>query len=384
MNAPEILIIGSGVTGASIAYHLSVKGLKKILVIDSGEKPGEGSTSKATGGFRAQFGSEINIKLSLLSRDKLLNFEKEHGLSSGYDPKGYLFIASSEDEFENLKKANSLQHLCGLTEAEILDPAKIVEINPYVNQESIYGGSFCHSDGFIKPMNILRAYISSAEKLGVKFMWNKKVTEIIRGNGKITEVRTSDGEVIRADLFINSCGAWAGELATLAGLKLHVIPRKRQVAFVNDRNLLPEDLPMTVWIKDGFHFRIRDNYPLLLLPEDSADDSSTEVEEKWLMKVESIASERIMTDKKMIADREKSWSGLYEMSPDEHAVLGLIDGTDNFYVASGSSGHGVMHSPAIGLLMSEIITGSKTTIEISSLNPSRFKNKKLIESVKFF
>lgn len=384
MNKADIVIIGGGVTGASIAYHLSLQKAGKILVLDSAIKPGGGSTSKATGGFRVQFGSEINIKLSILSREKLLSFKQEHGIDPQYDPKGYLFIALSEDEMEKLKKANSLQRSFGVNGAEILEPKQVTEINPFVNKENIYGGSFCASDGFINPVNMMHAYISSSEKLGVKFLWNKKVTEIKRNENKITEVKTSDSEVIYSELFINSCGAWAGNLASLAGMKVEVKPVKRQVAFVNHRNLLPENLPMTVWTDNGFHFRIKENYPLLLLPDKCSNNNSLDAEETWLNKIETIASKRITANVKIKADRKKSWAGYYEMTPDEHAVLGLIDDSENFYVASGSSGHGVMHSPAIGLLMSEIIIGLKTTIDVTSLNPKRFETGKLIESIKFF
>ena len=170
MVRAEIVIIGGGVIGTSVAYHLARRGCRDVLVLDRGEDLGAGSTSKATGGFRLQFDNETEVRLSQLSREKLLAFEEETGIDSGYRPYGYLFLACNPGELELLRAAQTVQHACGVTEARMVGAAEARELSPVIAEESIVGGTFCPSDGFIRPMNILRGYRAAAERLGVRFV----------------------------------------------------------------------------------------------------------------------------------------------------------------------------------------------------------------------
>ncbi|HWW61829.1 MAG TPA: FAD-dependent oxidoreductase, partial [Thermoanaerobaculia bacterium] len=163
----EILIIGAGVVGASVAFHLAQRGVRDILVVDRAGDLGAGSTAKATGGFRAQFDNETEIRLSLLARDKLRNFRDEVGADPGYAPHGYLFLAMNDAELDALRRTNTLQRACGLTEARIVSEDEIRAINPAIEQ--FIGGAFCPTDGFLAPMNILRGYADAARRLGVRF-----------------------------------------------------------------------------------------------------------------------------------------------------------------------------------------------------------------------
>jgi len=385
----DAVIIGGGVIGASIAYHLShsASGLKNIAVIDKAPAPGmgEGSTAKATGGFRAQFGSEINIKLSLLSRKKLLAFKDETGVDTCFEQNGYLFIAQNEDELSRLKLANALQCQFGVTDAVILNPDEIHDLNPHICLNGITGGAFCQSDGFIKPLEILKGYFQAAVRNGVEFFYNTDITGFEINSGEIISAKTSHGD-LHSGIFINAAGAWAANIGKLAGISIPVTPLKRQAAKISEKDILPADLPMTIWVNNSFHFRVRDGHVILLLPAppDDPDPFSTQPETKWLGKVFDTAKDKIPVLRSAAVDKNNSWAGLYEMSPDEHVMLGKTPGLDNFYMACGSSGHGVMHSPALGELMSQIITGTKTTFNAASLDPARFENGKLIEQIHFF
>jgi sarcosine oxidase, subunit beta len=384
MKTADAVIIGGGVIGASIAYHLALKGLKNIIVVDKGSA-GSGSTGKATGGFRAQFGSEINIKLSLLSREKLLTFKDETGIDPLFNRHGYLFLAQSQDELLRLKQANELQRSCGLDEAEIVSIEAIQKLNPRINLNGIIGGAFCGSDGFISPVEILKGYTKAAESLGVKFLYSTEITNITVKEGRAISV-TTPAETIAADYFINAAGAWAGKVAELAGIDIPLKPLKRQVCRVTPKNILPDNLPMTVWVSESFHFRMRDGYLILLRPcePENTEDFNMEVEESWLEKTFNIGLGRIPALKNCSVDKANSWAGLYEMSPDEHILLGSASGLNNFYLANGSSGHGVMHSPAIGQLMAELIMDKNTSIDITRLSPNRFNQGKPISSIEFF
>ncbi len=388
MKTCDVLIIGSGVIGLSAAYHLALGGIKNIDVIDKAATSGEGSTGKATGGFRAQFGSRISVKLSLLSRKKLLTFKEETGVDPGYLQYGYLFIAKSPGELERLHAAVKLQKDSGLAEVREVSPDEIKELNPYIEHKEIMGGSFSPTDGFISPINILKGYTESAKKLGVKFHYSEELTgfKLNSADKKITEVITPRNNY-SAGCVINAAGAWAGALGRLAGADIPVVPLKRQVACLKEKNILPANLPMTIFTEDSFHFRMRDGALLLLLPANNeiTNPYDTTVEDGWLNKIDNISKRLIPRLASCSIDKQNSWAGLYEMSPDEHVLLGLAPGVENFYLANGSSGHGVMHSPAIGQLLAEIIIDGKAkTIDSHSLRPSRFIEGEPIDSIKFF
>lgn len=331
----DIVVVGAGVIGASIAYHLARRG-RDVLVIDRASDFGAGSTSKATGGYRAQFATETNVRLSLLARKKLRAFEAETGVDSGYAPHGYLFLACNDAEMNALRDAQSVQHACGLHEARMIDADEARTLNPKIGDASVIGGAFCPTDGFIKPMNILRGYAEAAQRLGVRFAFN------------------TTRENVEGRIFVNAKGAWCGAPIT---------PMRRNVAATIATDVLPSGMPMTIWAGDWYHLRVRDGRVLLLWPDDPIID-----DDAWLEHVLRMTHARMPCLAELpIVER---WSGLYEMSPDEHALLGPI--ADNEYVANGSSGHGVMHAPALGHLLAQMICGETPSIDVSALDPLRF------------
>jgi len=379
----DVIIIGAGVIGASIAYHLSLNGIKNILIIESNPEAGKGSTCRATGGYRAQFGSLINIQLSLISRQKLIDFKYEHGIDPGYIPVGYIFAAESTSEMTSLTAANSLQQSCGLRDAVLVSADDISKLNPHIKSENILGGSFCQSDGFIKPMNILQGYVNSAANNGVEFLYDTKVTGINRSPSNIMSIETSNG-TIKGDAIVNAAGAWAAEIAAFAGETLPVKKLKRQVCRIKEKNTLPLNTPMTIWVNSAFHFRMRDGHLILLMPDEPENNNDLNVESQWLERVFAVGKQKIPALNNYSIDTAASWAGYYEMSPDEHLILGRAESLNNFYFANGSSGHGVMHSPAIGELLANIICGKKNEIDTDILSPKRFSSGKPIEQIQFF
>jgi sarcosine oxidase subunit beta len=333
----EVVVAGGGVIGASVAYHLARRGCRDILVLDRGDDFGAGSTSKATGGFRAQFDNETEVRMSLLARAKLRAFEEEIGAESGYSPRGYLFLACNDAELEELLRAQTVQHACGLAEARMVSAVEAREINPAIGDDSIIGGAFCPTDGFIRPMNILRGYAEAARRLGVRFEFG-------------AELR--DWSDVDAEVKIEARGAWSGP---------PVVPLRRNIAATVLTNVLDELMPMTIWSGDWYHLRVREGRVLLLWPDDPPDDSV------WLAEVLRRTRERVPCLRDVPI--EECWSGFYEMTPDGHALFGLHDG---IYYATGASGHGVMHSPALGQLLAELIVDGKTSIDVSALRPDRF------------
>jgi sarcosine oxidase subunit beta len=375
MRAAEVVIIGGGIVGASVAYHLAARGCRDVLVLERGARPGEGSTGRATGGFRAQFGTEVNVRLSLLSRGKLLDFDDEHGVDPCLRQYGYLFLASTQRELEALRAARRVQHECGLAEAREVGVEEAARLNPAVNVEGIIGGSFCPTDGFIRPLEILRGYTESAARLGVRFEYGSAVEGFRREKGgRIESIVTKGGET-GCGLVVNAAGAWAAQVGAMAGVELPVVPLRRQVALTAPCDLLPEEMPMTIFTEDGFHLRVRDGRILLLWPDDprGPDPFDTATEDEWLSIVQAKARRRLPCLSAAEIDRAGCRAGLYEMTPDKHALLGRAPAVENFYLANGSSGHGVMHAPALGHLLAEIILdGAASTLDVRRLRPERF------------
>ncbi|MFL6195134.1 MAG: NAD(P)/FAD-dependent oxidoreductase [Thermoanaerobaculia bacterium] len=371
----EVLIVGAGVMGASVAWHLASRGCKDVLVIDRSPGPGQGSTGRATGGYRAQFSTEVNIRLSLLSREKLLRFPEEVGVDSGYRPYGYLFLAKDEEQLAKLRSVQPLQRGLGVPVEEI-GPEEARRLNPAVLLDGVAGGSFCAIDGFIRPLNILNGYLEGARRGGARFEWGVEVTGFSVAKslpGRIVQVETTAGP-IAARHVVNAAGAWAGALGGLAGADLPVSPLRRQVASTVPTDALPEEMPMTIFLEDGFHLRVRDGRVLLLWPQPptTADPFDASFDESWLPGLLARAHARVPCLRNVPVDRPACWAGLYEMSPDEHAILGLAPRLSNLWLINGSSGHGVMHSPALGQLLAESILGETASLDAQALRPSRF------------
>jgi sarcosine oxidase subunit beta len=374
VSTASTVVVGAGVIGASVAWHLASRGARDVLVVDAARGPGSGSTAAATGGFRAQYATAINVRLSLLSRAKLLRFRDEVGGDPGYRQAGYLWIADDDATLDALRAARTVQHAEGLHEAVEVGPEDVARLQPAIDRRGIAGGAYCPTDGYILPQAIAEGYRSAAEPLGVRFAWGDTLRGFDVSGPRITAVRAASG-TIACDAVVNAAGAWAGAVARLAGIDLPVRPLKRQVASTAPTTAIAPDAPMTIYCRDGFHFRERDGRALLLWPSPAAEAESfeTSVEPSWLDAIESKRSSRIPALAGVPLDPAASWAGLYEMSPDKHAILGAASAGSNFYLVNGSSGHGVMHAPALGQLLAEIVLdGRATSIDATPLAPGRF------------
>ena len=366
---PQVVVVGAGVIGASVAWHLTELGCRDVVVIDRAPALGGGSTPLATGGFRTQFSTEVNVRLSMLSREKLRRFPDEIGVDSGYRPYGYLFLASSEATLATLRDAQRVQHACGVTEAQMVTAEEARAINPAIGgDDAIIGGAWCPTDGFIRAMLILRGYHDAAVRRGVRFDFGVEVAGLRRDGDRLAALQTPRGDVA-AEHFVNAAGAWAATF----GFDVPVTPLRRRVAPTIVTDVLPETMPMTIWTDDGYHIRVRDGRVLLLWP-DAAPPGFVDlsVDEEWLARVRAFTDTRVPLLRDVPIDRAQCWAGLYEMSPDKHSIVGRAPGFANAWLANGSSGHGVMHAPAIGQLVAEMIAGAPTSIDVHALRPERF------------
>ncbi|CAN5662071.1 FAD-binding oxidoreductase [soil metagenome] len=388
MKKAEIVIIGGGVVGASVACHLTEKGAKDVLILEREPAQGSGSTGKATGGVRAQFETEINIKMSLYS----LEFFKNWEFDCQYEPRGYLFFVTTEKGLEYLKRNVEKQKSLGVKDVEIVDAKTIEKICPILNCEDIIAGSFGAHDGFINPLAVMNGFTKSALSKGAKIEFGAEVFSIRTESGKVRSIETNQGE-IECEKIVLATGAWAKSLAKTAGINLPVEPQKRQIIWAQSETDLPENLPMVIDLETGFHFRpARDfvnpretkNEILFAYPDPNEKNSfDTNFDESFIEKVYERAKKRspFLYETKPIL--EKCRAGLYENTPDHHAILGGCE-IEGLYFANGFSGHGVMHSPATGRALSEIILDGKAKfLDVSCLSLERFAKGNLLHETAF-
>ncbi len=382
MRKAEIVIIGGGVVGASVAYHLTERGCRDVLLLEREASVGQGSTGKATGGVRAQFETEINIRLSLYSLDFLRDWE----VDCGYEPRGYLFVATNTEQLEFLKRSGEKQRSLGYTAVESVDTRAIAEMVPGLNCDDIVGGSFGPRDGFIDPLAILEGFLSKSVSNGGRVETAKHVRSIKITAGRVTGVETESGP-IECEKVVLCAGAWAADLAKTAGIELPVEPLRRQIVWARSATPVPANLPMVIDLSNGFHFRpARNSNDEVLFAYAEAGEKpsfSTDFDEAFIEQVYEKARHRAPFLAETAVIREKCRAGLYENTPDHHAILGGCS-VEGLYFANGFSGHGVMHSPATGRALSEIILdGESKFLDVTSLHIDRFAKGELLHETAF-
>jgi sarcosine oxidase subunit beta len=383
MKNSEIIIIGGGVIGASVAFHLTERGAKDVLILERESEQGKGSTGKATGGVRAQFETKINIEMSLYSID----FFKNWDFDCGYEPRGYLFFATDEKQFDYLKRNVEKQKSLGVKAVEIVDTKTISEIVAGLNCEDIRGGTFGANDGFINPLGVLEGFSRKAAENGAKVLTETAVLSIETHGGKVVGVATNKG-MIEAEKVILCSGAWARNLAKTAGVDMPVEPLKRQIVWAKSETDLQENLPMVIDLGSGFHFRpAKDSKNEILFAYPDADEKpnfDTNFDGAFVEKVYQRAKRRAPFLTETTVVREKCRAGLYENTPDHHAIIGGCAEIEGLYFCSGFSGHGVMHSPAAGRAIAEIILDGKASfLDVSCLNLERFSTGELLHETAF-
>jgi sarcosine oxidase, subunit beta len=370
----DVIIIGGGIIGLSTAYYLAKRRARKILLLEKG-RIGEGSTGLCAGGIRAQFSTEINILFSLKSLDVYEHFQEEFGQDIGFKQFGYLFLATSIAELAQFRANCELQRSLGVP-AELRSPEELAQRWPFLHVGDLQGGAFCPRDGYAGPYEVVQGFYRRGKDLGVEYHEQSEVLEIVTDRGKIQGVRT-EGAFFPAGIVVNAGGPYAAIVAERAGLRIPVKPYRRQLFYTAAFDGLPMDLPLVVDYQRGWYFR-REGAGLLLAgtqDRHSSFDRTTD-EASMLFACENAVYRVPLLESCQI---QGGWAGSYDITPDCHAILGAAPELGNFYYACGFSGHGFMHGPAAGSVMSELIVEGKAhSIDITALGPDRFEKGQLI------
>src|SRR5262245_52758476 len=254
METADVVIIGGGIVGSSIAWHLTHAGCKSVLVIERESSQGKGSTGKSMGGVRAQFATPANIRMSLYSIPFYASFEETLGHPSGYRPQGYLFLATSEAHLAYLRANYELQRSLGLKSVQLLKADVIDTMLPGLRSDDVIGGSFCSTDGFVDPYSAMVGFMTRAIEQGAQLWRSTEVTAVRVDEKGIEGVETSKGQVATR-IVVNAAGAWAANIAKLAGVDLPVEPLRRMLVPSEPFDGFPHSAPMVIDMSNGFHFR---------------------------------------------------------------------------------------------------------------------------------
>ena len=365
----SVVVIGGGVVGCSVAYHLARRGQRDVVVLER-EAVGSGTTSKAAGGIRSQFPTETEIRFSLEAIGVFERFAEEFGVDIGYRRIGYLFLISDPADLAGYRERMTLQRRLGVDVREIT-PADAQVMVPALRVDDLIAAVWGPTDGMAGPAEVTNGFARRARELGVRIVEGVTVTGIDVAHGGAQGVTTSQGAV-SAPLVINAAGPSAARIGRLAGVDVPVQPRRRHIFFTEPFPEIPGPVPLTTDRATGFYFR-KEMEQLLLSPgdvEDIGEDFDVPVDRARIDETVEKALHRIpIVEKARIAG---GWAGLRPLTPDDHAIIGWAPGVDGFFLAVGFGGHGFQHSPATGRYVSEWLLDGKPSLDLSLFDPGRF------------
>lgn len=380
METADVVIIGSGIVGSSVAYHLAQQGCTNVLVLEREAHQGKGSTGKSMGGVRAQFTTPVNIQMSKYSIDFFSKFDEVVGHPADYRAHGYLFCATNEKHLAYLKGNRERQNQYGVTNVDWVAPDDIVKMVPQLRVDDVLGGTFCPTDGFVDPHSVMMGFMLNAREKGVRLWLDTQVTGIEVENEQIQAVSTSRGS-ISTPVVVNAAGAWAAQIADMAGAELPVEPLRRQLVPTEPFDQLPQRFPMVIDMSTGFHFR-REGKGILLAWNDHEETPGfkTDFDPSFIEKILTHAASRVPVLAEAGVNPRRAWAGLYEMTPDHHCIIGPAPNVRGLYFVNGFSGHGVMHSPASGRVTADLVLrGRSDLIDANQLSVTRFAEGRSLE-----
>ncbi len=376
----DVVVVGGGAVGASAAYHLAAAGVGRVILLEREASLGTGSTGACAGGFRHQFSSEVNVRLSLASVPMILGFQREHGLPLDVSQDGYLFVVRDPDSWKTFVAAAELQRSLGV-DARLLTPEQALEVVPGIDVEGAAGATFCPHDGIADPSGLTQGYATLARRAGAAIETGVVVTAIRTGGDRVTGVSTANGEV-SAPVVVNAAGPWAAGLAATCGVDLPVEPVPRHVVVTGPFPGIPVRRTLVIEADTSLYFHREGAGVLMGMGSRNERPSfDTSVDRRFVEEELLPAAVRFFPPL-AAAGIVRSWAGLYEMTPDRHPILGPVAGLEGLLLANGFSGHGFQHAPIVGKLLAEIVThGRATTVDVSSLALERFARGDLVREV---
>lgn len=367
-RSADIVIIGAGAIGASIAYQLGRRGARDVVVLER-DTVGAGSTSKAAGGIRVQFATRVEIELSLRAIAFFKRFEDEMGVPCDFHQEGYLFVVTDEPTLARFRENVALQRSMG-ADVRVIAPDDARALVPALNVDDALAAVWGPTDGHASPNDVVQAYAAQARARGVRIVEETPVTGIVVERGRVAGVLTPAG-TIATRLVVNAAGPWAPLVGRMAGLELPVDPRRRHIFVTDAFDRIRHPMPLVTDTGSGFYCRSEQG-AILMSPGDIGATTEYEAQVDWAML--EVAVEKAMRRIPALegAQVRHAWAGLRPLTPDGRAILDWAPGVEGLYLAVGFCGHGFQHSPGVGETVAEVLLDGRSTLDIQDLRLGRF------------
>jgi sarcosine oxidase, subunit beta len=372
-GSASVVVIGGGVMGTSIAFHLAEAGVRDVVLVDRAAL-GSGSTCRAAGGVRAQFSDALNIQLGARSLEAFGRFGQRPGQDIDLHRVGYLFLLSTPEDVAVFEASVRLQNELGVP-SRMINPQEAARLSPLIATEGLLAAAFSADDGHCTPESVVLGYASAARRLGARLLPGCDVFDIETTAGEITAVVTSSGTV-RTSTVVCAAGAWSAAVGDMVGVDLPVVPYRRQILFTEPVASLPPGLPMTIDFSTTFYFHGEGQGLLLGMSDpDEAPGFDVSLSDTWLPRLTEAMLSRAPSILEMGV--ASGWAGLYEVTPDHNALIGEAPTVGRFLYATGFSGHGFLQAPAVGEVIRDLVTGREPFVDVSPFGVDRFADDRV-------
>jgi len=366
----NILIIGAGISGVSIAYNLAKKGVQGIHVIDRGYFT-NGATGRCGAGVRQQWATPMNCILAKKSIEFFENAKEilEYEGNLEFKQEGYLMLATTKEEHDQFTKNVALQNSLGIPSKQ-LTKEEALKIVPHLNPDAFLSATFCQTDGHLNPFKMTEAYFLAAKKLGVTFSFFEEALKIETKNKKIERVITNK-DTYETTMVVNAAGGYSKEIGDMAGVDIPVYSENHEILATEPVERIQG--PMVMSFSKNIYCQQVPHGAFLMGRSNPFVERGHDVESTWQF-LDHMA--KTVTDIMPLIGKlrvVRQWGGSYNMSPDRQPIISDTTDLEGFYMACGFSGHGFMFAPMTGLLLSEVILKEKTTIDMEPLHLERFK-----------
>lgn len=371
MKSVNVLIIGAGISGVSIAYHLALKGVKGVHVVDRGYFT-NGATGRCGAGVRQQWASKTNCELAKRSIDffehakETLNYEGD----LEFKQEGYLILAIDDDEEKQFRKNVKLQNEVGIP-SRMLTKDEALEIVPHLNRDAFMSASFCPTDGHLNPFKMTEAFYLEAQRLGVTFSFFEEVLAIETKDGRVVAV-TTDKKTYHTNRIVNAAGGYAREIGLMAGIDIPVYSENHQILVTEPIEKMQG--PMVISFKKNIYCQQVPHGSFLMGRSDPDVKPGHDTESTWRFLDEMAKTVTDIMPALGTLRVIRQWGGSYNMSEDRQPIISDVEDLQGFYLACGFSGHGFMFAPMTGLLISEMMTGEKKSADMHALSLRRFEH----------
>lgn len=366
-RSADVVIVGGGCMGASVAYHLARRGVTDVVLLEREKLLASGSTGRNAGGVRHQFSNAANIRLSIESIALLERFKDEIGYEIDFHQDGYLFLLSTAASVETFRQNVALQRSFGI-DVEWLAADEAARLAPGLSTDGVLGATFCRRDGIADPNGVTMGFAKAAQAMGTTIERDTEVTGITVDRGRVSGVDTTRG-AIAAPIVVNAAGPHARAIGRMAGIDVPVDPYRRHIFIAQPASplraaALPASKIMVIDFETTFYFH-REGAGLLFGMSDPGEPSTFDTTVRWdfLAQATDIAVMRVPA----LADASIShaWAGLYEMTPDANPIIGPARDVPGFFLINGFSGHGFQHSPAAGRILADLIVGENPAMDLA-------------------